>query len=93
MRMLVVLMVLMLTSCGGVLKKRVRMDVPQTYGVAKTASLEQLVELVNKHYAAINSLSVSDLKLKFQSHSKVGKYTDEYRSADGYFVAPQTVAN
>ena len=89
MRMLVVIMVLMLTSCGGVLKKRVRMDVPQTYSKAKTASLKQLVELVNKHYAALNSLSVSDLKLKFQSHSKAGKYTDEYRSANGYFVAQE----
>jgi len=89
MRMWIVLMVLMLTGCGGVLKKRVRVDVPPTYSVAKTASLEQLVELINKHYAAINSLSVSDLKLKFQSHSKVGKYTDEYRSANGYFVAQE----
>ena len=70
MRMWVVLMVLMLAGCGGVLKKRVRMDVPPTYSVAKTASLEQLVELVNKHYAAINSLSVSDLKLKFQRIKK-----------------------
>ena len=80
------LMVLLLTGCGGAVKKRVRMDIPPAHSLAKTASLQQLVELVNERYAAAHSLSVSDLKVKFKSESRGEGYVEEYRSANGYLV-------
>ena len=86
---LVSLMVLLLTGCGGAVKKRVRMDIPPAHSLAKTASLQQLVELVNERYAAVHSLSVSSLKVKFKSESRGEGYVEEYRSANGYFVVQE----
>jgi len=83
------LMVLLLTGCGGAVKKRVRMDIPPAHSLAKTASLQQLVELVNERYAAAHSLSVSDLKVKFKSESRGEGYVEEYRSANGYLVVQE----
>ena len=77
---------LVLVGCGAV-KKRTTIEIPPAYVVARVASLEELVKLVNERYAAIEALSVSSLKVEFTGGSVKTGYMEEYRGAKGYLVA------
>ncbi|MFQ5929457.1 MAG: hypothetical protein ACE5MK_07145 [Acidobacteriota bacterium] len=86
-RAAIILWILVLIGCGGAVKRRTKVDTPPAYELAKTASLQDLVQLINERYAAIESLSVSSLKVDFVSGSVEKGYLEEYRSAKAYSVA------
>ena len=86
-RAAITLWILVLAGCGGAVKRRTKVDIPPAYERAKTASLQDLVQLINERYAAIESLSVSSLKVDFVSGSVEKGYLEEYRSAKAYSVA------
>ena len=81
------LVMLILAACGGAVKRRVDIEVPKGYELSKTASLDELVELINSRYASVETLSVSEIKVEFKSGSRERGHVEEYRSAAGYFVA------
>ena len=81
------LVMLILTACGGAVKRRVNIEVPEGYQLSKTASLDELVELINGRYASVKTLSVSEINVEFKSGSTERGHVEEYRSAAGYFVA------
>ena len=60
---------------------------PTSYKLAKTASLSDLIELINSRYASIEALSVSEFKMDFKVWSEERGYLEDYRSATGYLVA------
>lgn len=81
------LVMLILTACGGAVKRRVDIEVPESYQFSRTASLDELVELINSRYASVRTLSVSEIKVEFKSEFRERGHVEEYRSAAGYFVA------
>ena len=81
------MVILLLGACGGAVKRRTQLDVPSTYEFAQTASLQELVKLINSNYAAIQALAVSSLKMEFVSGSVEKGYLEEYRTAKAYTVA------
>ena len=52
-----VLATLVLTACGGAVKRRVDIKVPEGYQLSRTASLNELLELINDRYAFVQTLS------------------------------------
>lgn len=82
----IILALLLLSGCGAV-KEREVLTVPPAYMDARTATLQELVELVNRRYAAIDSLTVSELSVEFTGGSIEEGYFEKYRKARGYLVA------
>jgi len=75
-------------SCGAV-KERQVVTAPPAYAAAKTASLSDLVDLVNDRYAGVDSLTVSKLDVEFTGGSIEDGYFEKYRTAKGYLVAEE----
>lgn len=86
--LLVTLLLAASLSCGAVKERKV-VTVPPAYAAAKTASLSDLVELVNGRYAGVNSLTVSKLDVEFTGGSIEDGYFEKYRTAKGYLVASE----
>ena len=84
--LLISLLLVAAISCGAV-KERQVVTAPPAYTAAKTASLSELVELVNDRYAGIDSLTVSKLEVEFTGGSIEDGYFEKYRTAKGYLVA------
>lgn len=63
------------------------MTAPPAYAAAKTASLNELIEIVNGRYAGVDSLTVSKLEVEFTGGSIEDGYFEKYRTAKGYLVA------
>ena len=80
----IAMLVLLLVGCGAV-KRRTRIEEPSGQAALLTASLDELLQLVNERYAAIENLSVANLEVRFVGVQK--GYLEEYRSAKGYWVA------
>ena len=74
---------LVLAGCGPK-KKDVR--APVGYTAAKSATLEELVDLVNVQYAEIQTVSVSRFRVKFTGGSIEQGYLKEYPQAKGHLV-------
>jgi len=72
-----------LTACGP--KNRVAIT-PVGYAAARTATLNELIEHVNRHYGGIEALSVSRFQVKFTGGSIEAGYLKEYPSAKGHLV-------
>lgn len=75
-----------LAGCGAV-KTTTRVDVPPAYRQAQSASLEELIALVNDRYAAIDTLTVSRFQVEFTGGSVEAGYLEAYRKGQGYLVA------
>ncbi len=74
---------LVLPGCG---TKHKQVRTPVGYTAAKSATLEELVNLVNNQYADIETLSVSRFRVKFTGGSIEQGYLKEYPSAKGHLV-------
>ncbi len=74
---------IVLTGCG---PKNKGVHTPVGYTAAKSATLEELVNLVNSQYAEIESVSVSRFRVKFTGGSIEQGYLKEYPSAKGHLV-------
>ncbi len=86
--LLVTLLLVAALSCGAVKERKV-VTTPPAYAAARTASLSELVELVNDRYAGIDSLTVSKLDVEFTGGSIEDGYFEKYRTAKGYLVAEE----
>ncbi len=84
----IVILLLLLTGCGAVKERKV-LTVPPAYAAAQTASLDDLMTLINTRYAGIQSLVVSRLSVEFTGRSIEQGYFEKYRKADGYLVAEE----
>lgn len=82
----IVALLLLLTGCGAVKERKV-LTVPPAYAAAQTATLEDLVSLINTRYSGIQSLVVSRLSVEFTGRSIEQGYFEKYRKASGYLVA------
>lgn len=82
------ILLLLLTGCGAVKERKV-LTVPPAYAAAQTASLEDLMTLINSRYAGIQSLVVPRLSVEFTGRSIEEGYFEKYRKAGGYLVAEE----
>ena len=83
---LVILMLFFLAGCGAVRETEI-VQAPSSYMQAKTATTEEIIELVNTSYAGIDSISVSRFNVEFTGGSLEDGYFEKYRQANGYLVA------
>ena len=74
---------MVLAGCG---PKNMEVRTPVGYTAAKSATLEELVNLVNNQYAGIETVSVSRFRVKFTGGSIEQGYLKEYPSAKGHLV-------
>ena len=74
---------MVLAGCG---PKNTDVRTPVGYTAAKSATLEELVNLVNSQYAKIETVSVSRFRVKFTGGSIEQGYLKEYPSAKGHLV-------
>lgn len=81
-----VLFVLLHAGCGAVREKET-VQAPQTYLQARSASDTELMELINKDYAGIDSIAISSFEVEFTGGSLQDGYFEKYRKAGGYLVA------
>ncbi len=84
---LVALFAFSLTGCERLVKTKTKVQVPQAYKEAKTATLEELVDLINHRYAAVDSLTVRRFRVEFKGGSLEQGYFEKYPKADGYLIA------
>ena len=74
-------------GCGGAVKKRTEMEIPKGYQQIQTATLDELVQIINERYADLKNISVSDMEVEFQEGSIEEGYFERYRRARGYLIA------
>jgi len=72
------------TSCG--VKQTVKVAVPLKVLEAKTATLDELVALVEKYSEKIRTLSSTSLKISYVSGKLDSGTLQQYRSAPGYIL-------
>jgi hypothetical protein len=77
---------LFLGGCGAVREKQV-LTAPPAYLEARTASLDELLTLVNERYAGVESVTISRFDVEFTGGSIEDGYFERYRRARGYLVA------
>ncbi|MFQ5740329.1 MAG: hypothetical protein ACE5JX_15080 [Acidobacteriota bacterium] len=77
----------LLLATAGCGKKTVRLDIPEGYKEAKTASLQDLLDLVNERYAKAETLTVSRFRVEFTGGSLEKGYLEKYPRAKGHLVA------
>ncbi len=82
-----VVILLLSCGCGGVAKRKNRVDIPPAYLIARGASLKELVELINHRYAGIETIRVSHFDVEFKAGSIENGYFEKYPRANGYLVA------
>ncbi|UCF37210.1 MAG: hypothetical protein JSU96_20890 [Acidobacteriota bacterium] len=82
----VLLVILAGISCSAVKERRV-FEAPVAYTEAQTATLPELVELVNQRYSGVDSLTVAKFQVEFTGGSIEDGYLEKYRQAKGYLVA------
>ena len=83
---ILLLIVLPLWAACGAPKTTSKVRIPPAYQNAQELGREELVELVNTRYASIASLTVSDLRFRFQGGSMERGYLEKYPKAKAYFV-------
>lgn len=74
----------MVVGCG---PRTVAVDVPRGYAEALTATPDELIELINRRYAALRTLTVSNFRVEFTGGSVERGYLKEYPSGKGYLAA------
>lgn len=77
-------MLLALVACGPRIS---RVAAPTSYRQAQTATAVELVELINRRYAAIDSLKAGRLKVEFTGGSIEKGYLKQYPTAKGHLIA------
>jgi hypothetical protein len=73
-------------GCSAV-KERSQVVVPPGYERARSASLDEVVRLVNERYASMRSITVPKFDVEFTGGSIDDGYFEKYRKAKGYLVA------
>lgn len=73
-------------GCGAV-KERTAVRIPPAFLEAKVATLPELVDLIDRRWAAAASLTVARFQVEFTGGSIDDGYFEKYRTAKGYLVA------
>ncbi len=83
------LLALSLVSVQCKVKQTRSVAIPSAHLEARSASLQELVELVNRRYAGFESLALASLEVEFTGEVKEGAYIqqDKYRRANGVLIA------
>ena len=76
--------VLVLSACG--VKRTVSVPVPRKILEARTATLDELLKILEDRSAAVRSLSCNSLKITLTTGKAEGGQIEEYRSAPGYVL-------
>jgi hypothetical protein len=75
-------------GCGAVKEKQV-VTTPPAYAAARSATTEEIVQLINDRYADIRSVTVSRVEVEFVGGSVEEGYLEKYRKAKGILVAEE----
>jgi hypothetical protein len=73
-------------GCGAVKEKTV-ITAPPAYAQAKTATTQELVELINENYSRVDSVTVRRCEVEFTGGSIDDGYLEKYRKANGLLIA------
>jgi hypothetical protein len=74
------------TGCASLVKKTEKLPIPPAYQQAKTATLDELVALINERYAGIESLVAAKFEVEFQGGSAELGFVEKYPKAKGYLA-------
>jgi len=81
--------VIWISASGCSIKTKIKVDVPQGIRQAKTASHEELLEILRR-YDKVNNLSCNEVELAFTSSQKIENGTslelDKYKAVGGYIL-------
>lgn len=77
---------LLLAGCGAV-RERQQVETPSAYEEAQSASLNELIQLINSRYASFDNVIVSSFEVELTGGSVDDGYLERYRKANGYLVA------
>jgi hypothetical protein len=78
-----------LSGCASVVKTKTRVDAPTAYRQARTASLDELVELINERYATVGAITVRNFQVEFKGGSVEQGFFESYPKAKGYLIAKE----
>jgi len=74
-------------GCSSVIKDKKKVEIPRAYQQAKTATLDELVALINQRYAGIESIVASKFEVQFQGGAAELGFIEKYPRARGYLAA------
>jgi hypothetical protein len=75
------------SGCSSVIKDKQKIEIPPAYQKAQTASLDELVTLVNQRYAGLESIVASKFEVQFHGGSAELGFIEKYPRARGYLAA------
>lgn len=81
------LLLLAASGCASVVKEKQKIQIPAAYEAAQTASIEDLITLVNQRYSGIESLVASKFQVEFHGGSAELGFMENYPKANGYLAA------
>lgn len=76
-------LLLFLTACG---PRSVKIAVPQAYSEPRSASLVELIEMINERYVSVETMTVGRLQVKFTGGSISKGYLKKYPTGKGHLV-------
>ncbi len=74
-------------GCSSVIKDKKKVEIPPAYQQAKTATLDELVTLINQRYAKVQSIVASKFEVQFHGGSAELGFIEKYPRAKGYLAA------
>jgi len=74
-------------GCSSVIKDKQKFEIPPAYQQAKTATLDELVTLVNQRYAGVESIVASRFEVQFHGGSAELGLIEKYPRARGYLAS------
>jgi len=74
-------------GCSSVIKDKQKIQIPPAYQQAKTATLDELVGLINQRYAGLESIVASKFEVQFHGGSAELGFIEKYPRARGYLAA------
>jgi hypothetical protein len=87
--LLLLFLVLFLSGCASVVKTKTKVDAPTAYRQARTASLDELVDLINQRYAIVGAITVRNFQVEFKGGSIDQGFFESYPRAKGYLIAKE----
>ncbi len=74
-------------GCSSVIKDKRKIEIPPAYVQAKTATLDDLVTLINQRYSKVESIVASKFEVQFHGGSAELGFIEKYPRARGYLAA------
>ncbi|MFB3903621.1 MAG: hypothetical protein ACE15E_09220 [Acidobacteriota bacterium] len=74
-------------GCSSVIKDKKKIQIPPAYEQARTATLDELVTLINERYAKVESIVASKFEVQFHGGSAELGFIEKYPRARGYLAA------